>query len=45
MLRCALPTRAHIHTQHYPALSICYPFPLTFIRKLIRNDVTGVGGF
>nr|DAW27069.1 MAG TPA: hypothetical protein [Caudoviricetes sp.] len=22
-----------------------YPLSLTFIRKLIRNDVTGVGGF
>lgn len=42
VLRCALPTRAHIH---YPALSPCYPILATFIRKLIRNDVTGVGGF
>uniref|UniRef100_A0AB74UPA2 Uncharacterized protein n=1 Tax=Klebsiella phage Hope TaxID=3350564 RepID=A0AB74UPA2_9CAUD len=28
-----------------PALSLCYPFSLTFIRNIIRNDVTGVGGF
>lgn len=32
MLRCALPTRAHFHI---PALSQCYPFALTFIRKLL----------
>lgn len=49
MLRCAPPplgrTSTTRHTQHYLALSQCYPFALTFIRKLIRNDVTGVGGF
>ncbi|WNA15642.1 hypothetical protein P643_63 [Klebsiella phage QL] len=31
-------------TRHTLPLSQRYPFALTFIRKLIRNDVTGVGG-